>query len=245
MVKSLAILGSCVSRDAYELVKGLARLDFYAARSSLASIYGGSSLNISEVDLEIPGKGKFEIRMLSYDINKYSKRLILESDTQYIMYDGIDERFDLLEVGNTLITRSNYLVNTDFGKSLESSKIIKRNSPDILSIWKSAADKFCHDVADKKVIIHKALWSTSYKNHDSNEVIEFDDEERRMAEQQNLILNDYYDYLESKLDNAFVIDVPKELVYSDYAHKWGRDFFHYGQEYYDYVAKELKKILGD
>jgi hypothetical protein len=240
MERSLSIIGSCVSRDGYELIKNRLNLEFYAARTSFASIYGGKSLCVPETDLAVEGKGEFEKRMLSFDVNKETRKLLSRSTADFILVDCIDERFDLLKIKDVYITRSNYLLNTNFGRNLGDVEVIKRHSKDFFELWKQSADKFCHELGNRKVIIHKAFWAKKYLNHDTCEIIDFEKEKLEVANRYNALVQRYYEYLEDGISNSVTIEVEPDLVFSDLAHKWGIDYFHYGPEYY----ADFSEMLG-
>lgn len=61
----------------------------------------------------------------------------------------------------------------------------------------------------------------------------------------NKYLGRYYDCLLAGFDEVSVVEAPAELVYSDFAHKWGKDFFHYSDRYYMAVADKIRALGGE
>ena len=112
-----------------------------------------------------------------------------------------------------------------------------------MDLWKAAADEFCEAVREKTVVIHKAFWAKKFRDHDSGRILDFSADKIAIAEKNNALLEEYYVYLQNNLAKLDIIEVDSDLVYSDYAHKWGVDYFHYGNEYYQAFSSQLLSIL--
>ncbi|WP_368934344.1 DUF6270 domain-containing protein [Alcaligenes faecalis] len=60
----------------------------------------------------------------------------------------------------------------------------------------------------------------------------------------NLRLNEIYDFLEIYLNPSLVISFDSDVLVCDVDHKWGKDMFHYGFEYYAALAEGLKGVVS-
>ena len=60
-----------------------------------------------------------------------------------------------------------------------------------------------------------------------------------------IILSFYYDSVINILPRVLIAEVEQELVYSDFAHKWGKDYFHYSKEYYLSLIKSILTLIKE
>lgn len=243
MIKRVGILGSCVTRDAFPFVNEV-DIDFYIARSSLASIYAPVwDARTSDENLLVDGKGAFENRMLRHDLSKSSAGIIRNAMETPLVLDFIDERFDLFAAEGSVITRSNLLMLTAYGKSLSGPRLLRRNTEEAKSLWRIAALSFLDDLKGRPLIVHRALWAESFRNDDTGEIHRFGEAEQRLVVQHNNLLTFYYDFLVENYSNVVVIDPTPDLVWSNFAHRWGRDFFHFSEDYYRDIARKISEAL--
>jgi hypothetical protein len=240
---SIAILGSCVSRDAINFIEGL-KVSTYLARMSLISLYAKPwAFEATEDELIVEGKGEFENRMLRHDLCKTASEALRSSEPAPLLIDFIDERFDVFVDGETALTRSTPLMLTKYGKALAGPDVYRRHHARTLPLWEKAADRFLADIAGRKVILHRALWASHYRNDDTGEICSFDDKDLESVALHNRLLDHYYDYIEQRHGSVVSIRPEPEFVYSDFAHRWGRDFFHFSPDYYGDIAKKIEHAL--
>ena len=246
MKRRIAILGSCVTRDAIKVIKESVNIDidFYAARSSIASIYSGDPINCDDSDVLSPGIGLFEQKMILWDLRKTVKELIRQKNYDYLILDCIDERFNLCTFDKKIFTLSNYMQNSSFYKKMSNqTTIIYRNSDESLQLWRQAVDSFSQDVQDVNIIVHQAYWATHFYNYDTNTIEKFNTSQIEYVTENNARLNNYYSYLKKMLPKITLVTVDKELAFSDFAHKWGKDYFHYGKDYYNQLSAIISNIV--
>lgn len=236
----VAIIGSCVTRDAFKDIKNIEIL--YVARTSFISL-ASKPFDISED--EIPIEGNFERRMVLWDLNKQFLTKLSEFKPDVIILDFIDERFDLIEYENGFYVRSNYLVNSGILDRMPDYKIIRRQNCD--ELWKNACRILARELLSvtKNIVLHQSHWATSYRHPDSNEIIDFTPEEAKIAIINNRILDTYYQILQEEIPSLTCLKYESGLLYSDYAHQWGKDYFHFGNEYYHDIATKLRGIFDD
>lgn len=108
--RAFTILGSCVSRDVMEYMdRDLYEISLYIARTKIVSqLSFPLCVNESEINLS----SAFQKRLVIYDMNKRQFELMPENRGDYGIIDYIDERFNLLQIDDTYITKSNELVRS-------------------------------------------------------------------------------------------------------------------------------------
>jgi len=235
----IAILGSCVTRDIIQFLPNDMPLSLYVARTSFISL-ASEAVQIKEVDIKIDHA--FNKRVVFWDMTKEAWSKLEEVRPDILILDFIDERFDIWKKGNQVVTRSNYLsmsnVENDY---LADFELLRRSSESTHDLWRSSCEQviprikqFCNEI-----VLHRALWAEKY--YVNVEVKCFDEEDRQIAITANQWLNSYYDFFMAKCPSAKQINVPSEFCVSNFAHKWGRDYFHYGDSYY----KKLSELVSE
>lgn len=229
------LVGSCVTRDALSFLNTQS-IDYFARTSLISLVSSPVKLLNSSI---INSIGDFEKRMILSD---FDKRLFNSLDVEHydlILLDFIDERFDLVKVLDSYVTNSNYLIQSDMLSEFSDYKIYKRF--EMMGEWKIACEKFINKIKylNIPVILHKAWWADSFYNYHTDKVEKFEKEQLATVKKYNSLLSEYYNYMLSIYPELIVIEVKKELLYSDFAHKWGRDYFHYSELYYRELAREL------
>ncbi|MPS77570.1 MAG: hypothetical protein E2591_05740 [Achromobacter sp.] len=231
----VAILGSCVTRDMVEHLPPHVNLVLYFARTSLISLVAeGVPVELDQIQ----GDREFNRKVVQWDMTKVFWEKLEESKPDVLILDFIDERFDLLKKRDAVVTRSTYLSLSGVEQTLLSDfELVRRQSPAAHELWKVACGQFLKRVSKvcKNVILHRSLWARSY--YVDGLVKEFEESERALAKSANAWLDSYYDHFLSECPEAIEIRVEESLCVSDFAHKWGRDFFHYGKNYYKRLAE--------
>ena len=127
MQPKVAIHGSCVSRDLAEF-HGY-EVTHYQARSSMCSKIGGKidydSMLLNSI------KTNFQRRMVEWDLGK---RPFTSLNSDFVLIDLIDERFDVFTNGESFATRSQAFFNSSVLKSMGAGyNRIERGSESILN----------------------------------------------------------------------------------------------------------------
>ena len=239
----IAILGSCVTRDMIPFLPGNVELALYVARTSFPSLIADAfPINEEEILVE----HKFNRRVVYWDMAKGCWERMEKAEPDVLIVDFIDERFDLWKKGNVVITRSNYLAMSNVEKEfLAGFELLRRDSPSTHEFWMRSCEvavnrirRFCN-----RIVLHRALWAEAYYVEDTP--VGFDDANRQIALAANQWLNRYYDHFMWLCPEALEVSVPEELCVSNFAHKWGRDFFHYGNPYYAKLADMVGPFLTE
>lgn len=128
---SVAILGSCVTRDAFALPAGSGyEIDEYFARSALASATADQPFtDFDDSAIESP----FQRRIVALDHGISLLGHVTGHSFDVFVYDMIDERFDLVQHAGQIATRSNEVT---LGTSVtEPEKPIASGSDEFFSMW--------------------------------------------------------------------------------------------------------------
>lgn len=267
------IIGSCVTRDAFEFakeidIKNKYIINNYISKTSVISLLS-KKLEYNTYSIDNRKITDWESRQITYDLEKNWIDILLESDSDIIILDLIDERYDLYKIEETYITKSNILNKSRFKTSTKAQKI-KRNSKECEKLWSEYLDKYINKLKklDKKIIVHKAMWKDYYLNSNvnksvnnniyfknilygiyygniwgkKNDRIKFKRSIINKIESNNRILEKYYNSL-TQAGNFKMIDIDK-YNNADKGHKWGLAPFHYESSYYKAFIIELEKIIN-
>lgn len=238
-MKQIDILGSCVTRDAFEFPEAA---DYtpapYFARSSLISIYS-PSLKIKKEGILL--KSQFQQKTLYNDLNKVFRNHIIKSKSHFLIIDFIDERFDILKYKDSYLTKSDEFKNSNLPSILDTT-LVEKNQ-EYFNLWEMAALQFIQELRGvrnpKSVILHKAFWCKKYFD-ENGEVRDFPDQER--IDLNNKRLERMYAFVERNLPGILKSIYLKGGYLSDINHRWGLSPFHYENRYYEDFIKELNTI---
>lgn len=238
--KKVAIIGSCVTRDIMQYLQP--KEIKYFARTGFVSL-ASSPIKINEDLINV--KGDFEKRMVLSDFDKRALDELRDFEPDVLFLDFIDERFDLVKISGSYVTNSNYLIQSGALSAFDGYELVDKREAH--GLWCLACDKIMDELLQLgcEVVLHKAWWAERYMDHDSGRIKSFSPEERQVALLINQQLDKYYSYLLKRFDQVAVVEAKEELVYSDFAHKWGRDFFHYSDRYYIYLASAIRGSRGE
>ncbi|MFM6207112.1 DUF6270 domain-containing protein [Planktothrix sp.] len=241
----IKIIGSCVTRDIFRALGQCDYVNEYSARSSLISrVSTPLKLDISP-QLQSSKLCNFDLRMIEQDFKKIFYYLEdIEGFT--IIIDLIDERFSLIKLQDSYITRSEQFVQSDVCPFIEeqfANKIeyIYRGTYKDYDLWLEACKKFSVILArleNKNNIIFHKVFQTKFYIKDSK-IQEFKDQELARIELQNEHLAYYYSIFEEICQPKHIIQVPKEKVIADANHKWGLAPMHFTDEYYQQCYSQL------
>ncbi|RYC13955.1 DUF6270 domain-containing protein [Ciceribacter ferrooxidans] len=239
----MSIIGSCVSRDAFDVKAGpqLPNVKFYAARTSFGSAFVKERfpLSLSEIDPNGTIASQWQRRMIERD---FDKTLIcaLEQFQRHdtVILDFIDERFDLLCYRGYIATYSAELrKNTNMHNTLDGVRLIQSGSHEHVERWIEGFCRFA-TIADKlslRLVLNNCRWA------------EYTDTGERVAPEEyvvrsNSFLRNLYDIARNTCDLRTIYDDDHEFVASS-KHKWSTAPFHYTEDSYIVFKERLVSIL--
>lgn len=158
----ISIIGSCVTRDAFEIGPPIVPTH-YVARSSLGSMYGDTPAFEFPTDLVT---SPFQRRMLEWDIQKTSRLIPLNDDTDALIYDPIDERFSLAlwpDGGVCTISNEFRAMNVALPEGV---KIVPSMTDDHYQMWERGWTQMVTELTRANIldrlIVHRAIWATGF-----------------------------------------------------------------------------------
>lgn len=235
----VAILGSCVTRDLFELQsKELENFEvcFYMARSSVVSYLG---LPCTDPRLNVPGDG-FEERRSQWDMTKQHWAMLEQSRPDIILMDFIDERIGLIQHQGSVFSASRPVI-----KAFERAGIdfeIKRpwsKEVELLRQWSlpGVLDK-AYSIC-QNVVIHKAIWAPHYKDNRGVKQSFSGTEFEKLVELNNNILNRMFDSLENSSTPVEQVGGLEVGLCAGGDHNWPLCPYHYERAYYKTLARQL------
>lgn len=235
------ILGSCVSRDPFELA---AQDDFkivdYFARSSFASL--GAKPYVDEEILE-KIESSFQQRVVRADMEKTVFSRLLESDYDFLLIDLVDERFSIALRGESIHTFS-----SEYKKALyrpNSYRLVRPDAPEWMDYWRIGLKKLANflkfNELDQKVLINKIYWTFEGDYSGFLNKKYGPDYRNRVNESLNLM----YEELRLALPKSRFICYAENDLRVDISHKWGLAPFHFNKTVQLKQLVSLKKISAD
>ncbi len=236
----VAILGSCVTAEAFLLdVRPLIEVSYHSRTSFI-------SLNSPPLALqrdELCWQSNYARKHILADFNKTVLPAIYDSKPDVMVFDFVDERFDLFRSGESYITRSDGLVGSGFPGGLRHVfERIPRHSVEATDLWQEAAVKVTAEIRRRlpaiRFILHRAWWAEEFM--DGSQVVPFSPNERRESAKMNEQLAGYYSYFESNVPDV----LPVEVLGTRRAlaqHHYGLAPYHYESAYYAELAAQIVK----
>ncbi|WP_312163920.1 DUF6270 domain-containing protein [Phenylobacterium sp.] len=250
----VAVIGSCITRDVWPIV-GEAPTDdlLYISRTSLPSLFAPplKGVEISE-DLP-PALAVFPHRSMVADLHKSALAALVEHRPTHIIFDFVDERLDLLAVQGTIVTHSWELdVSGYLGQpAFEGARDIPRTSPASDLIWRQGLDQMAAllrmtPLAEAALILHETKWATQYLDEACVrrpfDVVEIFTGKPASIADYNTVLAQHQNAFAAALPQAVRISAPADLHLADSRHRWGLSPFHYVEDYYRDIWRQLQAL---
>ena len=242
---TVAIFGSCVTRDLFEdpLLRG--NLGHYTARSSVISVVA-PPIDIDEDRVAL--SSAWQRKCVLADLRKTFFTTVADSDAKWLVVDLIDERFDLLRGAGTFVTRSSAFraAGLDDHRPFEGVPA-SRISLNGRRLFEAAAIRFAElvnrTIPAERVVLHRALWCTHYRS--DGEIKPFPPDQLAKCERQNEMLNHGYDTLSAAFNgHAADIALNPSIHVADADHHWQLEPYHYEPGYNRYAIERLQQLFG-
>ncbi|MCX6303958.1 MAG: DUF6270 domain-containing protein [Bacteroidetes bacterium] len=242
----IIILGSCVTRDAFntDIVANLntdITVRRFFARTSFISLHS-PPLNV-EVS-EITNLPPFDCRYVLDDLNKEFYKYLKSRDCKgnYLVLDFIDERMDILKMGQHFLTLSDEFLKSNLSSRFQGTRLARLDTSTTL-LWKSNCLLFIDSIKNifppERIILHKAFWMESYTDGLTVEGFPYSD----LVTNHNNLLAEYYHFFETSLPGINIVDLRQHGYLADKNHKWSLVPFHYEVGYYIDFLTSLTNIL--
>lgn len=233
----LAIWGSCVTRDVFEVGAHPFELDYHARTSWVSQ----ASMSQPSPVLTPPGSG-FGERMVREDLTKEIVADLVASQPDLLVVDLIDERFDVVQVKGSWYTLSDYYERLGLVAPLRTAAtaISLYRSPERQRQFEVAASLLAPELASAlprtRIVLHQA-WYTA---RSADPAVPFYPTAAKHAVSSNEALSGWYASLRSAFGRRLhVVEPPRDLLVGDPGHRWGLSHYHYIPEYYTWMLAAL------
>jgi Family of unknown function (DUF6270) len=233
--KRVFILGSCVSRDAFDAIDVGERYELagYLARTSIASIGMPEVAEQVVVAIGNSMQSAFQRRMFENDIRKATLKEISSTPHDILLLDFVDERFKLGLTGHTLFSLSGEVEKTGF--TLGERAFLEPGSDSFMELWEAGLDQFLTRVDVTKVIVNRIFWAERLP--DGKEISNLG-----WIRRNNAILQKFYSVIERNWQLR-TIRYPEDLLMADPGHRWGLAPYHFAGGVYSHTLAELGRLI--
>ena len=255
----VAIVGSCITRDLWRFRGETAgQADpplLYISRTSLPSLFA-TPLERFRPAVRPPAALRAQPhRALVADLQKTALASLVAFCPTHLIFDFIDERFDLLSAGRTLITHSWELEASGYldRPPLRRARSIPRLSIAAERLWLDGAAEMAAFVratplAGATLILHSARWASQRRGSDGRTRAVTDVEilpgrPARVADH-NALLARYEAAFAALMPPMVRLEAPDHR-FADDSHQWGPSPFHYTPDYYAAIWRQLAGLGMD
>jgi hypothetical protein len=241
----IAIFGSCVSRDPFSFLQVTGwPIAPYIARQSFTGI---ADPPLAFDPMWYKKLKAFEARCIASDLSKTALRILAARKPAVLIVDFIDERFDLLRIGDTRVSDTRHMRQPGFRQRYENRwSSIPRLSDETTELWKKGAELFLKDaveiVGEENLIVHEATWAPALRMPDGT-LEPFDEPYRSLIPRHNALLERYFAHMHTLVPKAKTIRVAQQNVLADPEHRWSREPFHYVHEYYADFMERFRELV--
>lgn len=242
-VSRIAILGSCVSRDIFDLAPiDKAQVTRYVARTSLCSMFAPP---IAEPTDAMKASEKWRERMMVLELTNQSIPYLFSQPCDYVLVDFVDERLGVVRNGN---------VCTSMAPFHEFSGFPDINHPDYIKLmpmhkgyvdlWRKGLVKLveameAYGMSDK-IILNKVYLSATTK-----EGVALPQVSQDYVQNMNKFLEEVYGYFQEAFPQARCIEYPKGMICITNKHQRDVAAFHYDTCVYEHAAQVIASCLSD
>jgi len=252
MTPRIAILGSCITRDLWPIRGGGAENLLYVSRTSFPSLFSPPLGGFQPQD-SLPGDlHQHEHAALVADLRKTALARLIAYRPTHLIFDFIDERFDLLAADGALANYSGEMVRSGYmaQAALAAGRRLSRLSPACERLWMDGVAEFAAVVRatplrEAVLIHHEARWATHQRTPEGR-ILPITGVEIVGGQPAEIAP---YNALLERQEAAFRAVMPPmarvdagPLRLADSAHRWGLSPFHYVPEYYGEVRRQLSEI---
>jgi hypothetical protein len=252
MTPRIAILGSCITRDLWPIRGGGAENLLYVSRTSFPSLFSPPLLGFQPQDTPPGDLHGHEHAALIADLRKTALARLVAYRPTHLIFDFIDERFDLLAANGAVVNYSGEMVRSGYMAQavLAAGRKAPRLSPGCERLWMDGVGEFAALVRatplrDAMLIHHEARWATDHRTPEGH-ILPITDVQIVGGQPGEIAP---YNALLERQEAAFRAVMPPmarveagRFRLGDSAHRWGLSPFHYVPEYYDEVRRQLTAI---
>jgi hypothetical protein len=252
MTPRIAILGSCITRDLWPIRGAATENLLYVSRTSFPSLFSKPLAGFQPQD-GLPGDlHNHEHAALVADLRKTALARLVAYRPTHLIFDFIDERFDLLAANGALANYSGEMVRSGYmaQAALAAGRRVPRLSAACERLWMDGVAEFAAVVRatplrEAVLIHHEARWASDQRTPEGD-ILPITGVEIVGGQPAEIAP---YNALLERQEAAFRAVMPPmarvdagAFRLADSAHRWGLSPFHYVPEYYDEVRRQLTEI---
>jgi hypothetical protein len=240
IVLKVLILGSCVSNDAFDMIKNDIKRVGYIPRTSLASAFTYITAPVNIINTV-----KNNIENLTYkywvlnDLEKRVGHILTTASYDILLLDLMDERFNLALSGGAVMTLSTEFEYAKVNKS--EYTVVKSCSDEHFELWKLGIERFSKLVPADKVYVNKIYWTSRVSDMMSLHACLFWIRSKRTVYCYNSFLDKCYKHIKSNYSFKF-IEYPPNVLLADPLHVWGIGPMHFVKSFYSQTISHLTEI---
>lgn len=246
MIRTVTILGSCVSRDVFNLLQDRYTVALNIQRNPIKTMFG-EAFSFDESIYNSTGLGGWQTRMLKYSCEKLVPEILKENPSDYILIDLYDDKspINVYEYKGNNYSMPQNVCTLKLAEIVPELKLVKKIMVSEISEEElnDCLGKFVRMLLQiykqKQVVIHRFI-----------PVKQYVDENMRLCEFTNpwydkeiFHMNTMYEKLEKLLPEANIIKMP-DYAFGDIYHRWGVQNAHLYETYYKYVLDCMDIICG-
>jgi hypothetical protein len=253
-MSKVAIIGSCITRDLWP-IRGETDGLLYVSRTSLPSLFSPPVTGVRPAAEPPAPLGRHQHRALVADLEKTALAALVAFRPTHLIFDFIDERFDLLSLEGALATHSWELQVSGYlkQKPFRRARSIPRLSDACARLWSRGAAEMAAFVratplAEARLILHAARWAEQRRDPKGRlrplptpEILPGRPER---IEAHNALLARYESEFEALMPPMARVEAPDHRL-ADESHQWGLSPFHYVPAYYQEIWRQLAELGVD
>jgi hypothetical protein len=248
----VAIIGSCITRDLWPRTGGGAEDLCYVSRTSLPGLFSPPVRGFRPAARRPEGLTPHQHNALVADLTKTALGRLVAFEPTHVVFDFIDERFDLLEVDGALVLESWELTQSGYrGRPpLKGARPIPRLSRACDLLWRRGVEELAAFIRatplrNACLVLHESRWATDWRDAGGRlrpiadvEVLAGRTGDIRAH---NELLAAYEGWFLEAMPPVLRIGAGG-LRIADPAHHWGLSPFHYVAEYYQEIWRQFETI---
>jgi hypothetical protein len=250
-MSKVAIIGSCITRDLWPIRGEIAQL-LYVSRTSLPSLFSEPVRGVRPAAAPPAPLGRHQHRAMIADLEKTALAELVAFRPTHLIFDFIDERFDLLSLGGPIATHSWELEASGYRsqKALAGARSIPRLTDACQRLWSQGAAEMAAFVRatplkDAKLILHSARWAERYRDARGRlkamPTTEILPGKAEQIAEHNRLLAAYEAEFTALMPPMAHVEAPDERL-GDAGHQWGLSPFHYVPAYYEEIWRQLQAL---
>jgi hypothetical protein len=244
----IAILGSCVTRDAFGFFpQDDVEITVFIARTSFISLYS-PPLPILLEKADIAAETNFERNCIHAELHKTNLSRLEAAEFDYLLLDLMEERHNLIKCGETYILDTLPLRESGVIPRLPPFVEVDRLAAKTTKLWDERTALFIgflHDqgIRADRVILHESGFARRYR--DDGQEYDFTEFKAHSYDKYGALLQRYHAHFAEALPGLRRIAIEPALLVGNGAHKWGRAPFHYIDDYYARFLEKFRAIVAD